>query len=136
MVWKVKKTRMPSSRMRAARLMPVSPSVHCSWGCVPARGCTCPGVCVPAQGCVYLPGGCTCLGGVPAQGVYLPWGCTCPGGCTCQGVYLLGGVPARGFTCPGGVPAGGGCTCPGGVPAQRGTCPGTPPMYRILDTHY
>ena len=38
---------------------------------------------------VYLPTGCICLGGVPAQGVYLPEGCTCPWGCTC-----LGGVPA------------------------------------------
>ena len=27
-----KDTRMYSSRMRTARLLPVSPSVHCSWG--------------------------------------------------------------------------------------------------------
>ena len=39
-----------------ARLLPVSPSMHCSRG-----------------GGLYLPGG----GGVPAQGVYLPGGCTC-----------------------------------------------------------
>ena len=46
---------MHSSRMRTGRLLPVSPSMHCSGGgCVPARE-------------VYLPGGCTCLGGVPAQ---------------------------------------------------------------------
>ena len=51
-------TRMHSSRVRTARLLPISPSMHCSRGC-------------------------TCLGGVPAQG-YLPGG------------YLPGGVPARG----------------------------------------
>ena len=57
---------------------------------------------------VYLPGGCICLG----------VGCTCPGGvpaqgCTCLGVYLLGG-PGLGGTCLGR------CTCPGGVPVQGG----------------
>ena len=67
---KVFTTRMHSSRMRTARLLPVSPSMHCSGG-VPARG-----------------EGCTCLGGVPAQG----WGCTCPEGVPAQGVYLPGGV--------------------------------------------
>ena len=44
---------------------------------------------------VYLPGGCTCLRGVPALGVYLPrvvptWGVYLPRECTC-----LGGVPAQ-----------------------------------------
>ena len=68
------------------------------------RGCTCLGgvpaqVGVPEQG-VYLPRGWTCPGGVPAQGVDLPRGCTCPGGGTCLGGYLPGG-----------------CTCLG-VPAQ------------------
>ena len=66
--------------MRTARLLPVSPSMHCFGGVyirgdvpaggVPARGMYLPGV-VPAGGYllgVYLPGG----GGVPA------WGCTCP----------------------------------------------------------
>ena len=63
-------TRMHSSRVRTARLLPISPSMHCSRG-------------------VYL------AGGVPAWGVYLPGG-TCPGG-TCPGGYLPGGgVPARG----------------------------------------
>ena len=105
-----------------------------------------------ARGCtwswgVYMLGACTCLG-VPAWswGVYLvPEGCTCPGGVpaegsTCLGVYTClvpGGVPAwRASTCwwcnywgvylpggtclvPGGVPGPGGCTLPvqGGVPA-------------------
>ena len=78
-------TRMHSSGMRTARLLPVSPSMHCSggctcWGCVPGPGgCTCWGVYlvpggVPGPGGVYLPGGCTWSGGV-----YLVGGCTCPG---------------------------------------------------------
>ena len=50
-------TRMHSSRVRTARLLPISPSMHCS------RGVYLPGG-VPAWG-VYLPGG----GGVPARGV-------------------------------------------------------------------
>ena len=50
------KTRMHSSRMRTARLLPVSPSMHCSQG-VPARGVYLPGS-VPA-------GGCTCPGTPP-----------------------------------------------------------------------
>ena len=41
-------TRMHSSRMRTARLLPVSPSMHCSWGCT-CQGCTCPGGGVPVQ---------------------------------------------------------------------------------------
>ena len=56
-------TRMHSSRVRTARLLPISPSMHCS------RGCTCPGV--------YLPGGCTCPG-VPARRVPARGG-TCSG---------------------------------------------------------
>ena len=63
---------------------------------VPAWGCICLGV--------YLPRGCTCLGGT-CQEVYLPRGCTC-WGCT-----YLWGVPAWGLYLPGG------CTCLG-VPAQ------------------
>ena len=65
--------------MRTARLLPVSPGMHCSRG-------------------VYLPGGCTCLGGVPAQG------CTCPRGVPAQGVYLPVWCTCLGGTCPGGVP--------------------------------
>ena len=62
-------TRMHSSRMRTARLLPVSPNMHCS-GCVPAQGgvpirqgCTYPGGMYLPRGSVYLPGG------VPAWGV-------------------------------------------------------------------
>ena len=90
-------TRMHSSRMRTARFLPISPSMHCSEGGVPGpRGCTW------SRG--YQPGG-----GVPA------------GGCTCPGVYLvLGGAPAQG------VPVRG-CTCLGVYLVLGGTCPGTPP---------
>ena len=52
-------TRMHSSRMRTACLLPISPSMHCSQGGLPAGG-------VPAREW-YLPRG------VPA------WGCTCWG---------------------------------------------------------
>ena len=65
---------MHSSRMRTARLLPVSPSMHCTRGVYLVGG----------QG-VYLPRGVYLVPGVlPARGV-----------CTCQGVYLLGGVPAQ-----------------------------------------
>ena len=114
---------MHSSRMRTARLLPVSPSMHCFQGGVPTWGCTCPG---------YLPRGvpaqrATCWRGVPAggctcQGVYLS-GVYLPRGCACQGVNLLGGVSVhRGLYLPTGlylprrgVPARG-CTCPGYLP--------------------
>ena len=66
---------MHSSRMRTARFLPVSPSMHPGGG-VPAEGG------VPALGGVYGQGGVPARGGVPA------WGCTCPGG------YLPGAVPA------------------------------------------
>ena len=70
---------MHSSRMRTARLLPVSPSMHCSpgrWG-VPDQGG------VPALG-VYL----------PRSGVYLHWGGYLPRRC----------VPAWGSTCAGILP--------------------------------
>ena len=51
--------------MRTTRLLPVSPSMHCS------GGCTCPGG-VPAWGVYLLKGGVLGQGGVPAWGVYLP----------------------------------------------------------------
>ena len=98
------KTRMHSRMMRTARLLPISPSMHCS------GGYTCWGG--------YLPGG------VPAQGVYLP------GGAPAQGVYLpRGAYLPRGCICPGGVPAQG-VTYPGVYLPREGTCPGTPPTDR------
>ena len=81
-------TRMHSSRMRTVRNSSrlLGEGGTCPGG-VPAHGgCTCLGVYlvpedVPAEGCtwsreVYLPGGCTCWGGVVylAPGGYLPRG--------------------------------------------------------------
>ena len=66
--------------MRTTHLLPISPSMHCSWGVFLPKG-------------KYLPRGCTCLRGVPAQGRVPARGCTYQGS-TCQGVYLLG-VPAQ-----------------------------------------
>ena len=96
------KTRLHSSGMRTTHLLTISQQ-----GGLPVQG-----VCVPALE-VYLPGGCTCPGGVPAGGVYLPGECTC-WGCTCWGVYLPGGVPARGC-----------------IPACNGA--GTPTVNRMTD---
>ena len=119
-------TRIHSSRVRTARLL--TASQH-------AVGVPAWGVYLPGRG-MYLPRGCTCLGGgVPARG------CTCLGGvpafgCTCLG-YLsrgctwLGGIPARGYlpgvNLPRGVPA------RGDVPA-RGYLPMySPPVNRTTD---
>ena len=137
---------MHSSGMRTARLLPVSPSMHCSqgrWGGVPTWGCTCPGGCtcpwgVYLPGGVYLPRGCTCLEGCTClgEGVYLPgvctcpWGCSFPGACTCPWgcTYLPGGVPTQGegvylyervYLPMGGVPAWG-VYLPMGVYLPRG----------------
>ena len=84
--------------MHTTSLLPVSPSMHCS------GGCTCPGG-VPAQGepawdSGYVRG--TCIEGVPARGVggtcrrvYLPKGGTFLGGVPTQGVYLSWGYLPR-----------------------------------------
>ena len=121
---------MHSSRMRTARLLPVSPGMHCSWG-----GCTWSGV----QG-VPGPGVCLVPGGVPG-----PWGCTwfwgsVPGSGQCtwsRGCTWLGDVPgpwgctwSGGVPVLGGVPGPGGCAWSLGVPTQ--VLP--PPVNRILDT--
>ena len=83
---------MHSSRMRTARLLPVSPSMHCSRECTTWGGYLVQGG-VPAQ----REGIPAQREGIPAQGgtgVYLVWG-----------VYLLlGGVPALGGTYPGTPP--------------------------------
>ena len=127
--------------MCTARLLPVSPSMHCSG--VPAQGHV-PGprgVYLIPEGCTWSgvpgPGGCAWSGGVPGLGAF-----TCPGkrGCTWSwvGVYLPrggGGVPGPGeeyllgvylvtggiwslggYLVPG-VPAQGACIWSGGVPA-------------------
>ena len=69
-------TSMHSSRMRTARLLPVSPSMHCGGGCL-FWGCLLWGVSAPRGvsapvGCL-LPGVCLWLGG---GGVYpsMQWG--------------------------------------------------------------
>ena len=84
--------------MRTARLLPVSPSMHCSRGVCLVQG----GGCVPGPGGVLGP-----RGEVPG-----PWG----GFTWSRGVYLVRG----GVSGPGG--RGEGVPGPGG-----GTCPGTPP---------
>ena len=94
---------MHSSRVRTARLLPVSPSMHCSQGVYLVRG-------VPGRGGVPGPGGVyLVLGGVPgpggctwSRGVYLVRGCTWS-----WGVYLVPGVCTWSQGC---VPGPGGCT--------------------------
>ena len=152
------KQRMHSSRMRTARLLPVSPSMHCSrgWMYLPG-GCTCSGVYLPGgctcQGEVYLPRKCTCLwdvplGGVPTWGVPAwGWECTCPGdvparGCTCQGVYLPGGCTCLRVYLPGGFTCHGvylpwGCTCQGEMYLPGGcTCLWGVPLGVYLPGEY
>ena len=65
----LKRQECGSSRMRTARLLPVSPSMH-----------------------FLLVGGQV---GVPTRGVYLPGGSTCPGGVTALGGVPARGVPAQ-----------------------------------------
>ena len=125
---------MHSSRMRTARLLPVSHSMHCSRGVSGPGGCTCLGVpglgSVPGlRGGVYLPRG-VYLRGVPGPGGYLPRYSPCGQTDTCKnitfanfvpgGVYLVTGEV---YLVLGGVPGPGGylvwgCTWSGGVPAQ------------------
>ena len=119
--------------MRIARLLPISPSIHCSGG-----ECTGPGGVPGPRGCTWSWGVNLVPEGVPGLGgglVYLVWGgVPGPGGCTCPGgvpgprgwVYLvLGDVPGpRGVYLPG---AGGGGYLLGGCTCRGGTCPGTPP---------
>ena len=107
--------------MRTACLLPVSPSMHCSWGVYLVSGdVPCLGPCTWSWGAV--PGlGCTWPGGVYlVLGVYL----------------LLLGVP-RGCTLAGGCTWSWGCTLSPGVYLVLGledTCPGTPlPVNRMTD---
>ena len=115
-------TRMHSSRMRTARLLPVSPSMHCPGG-VPGPG----GWGLPGPGeCTWSREGVPCpkglylvLGGVP--GLECTWSREgVPGP---RGLYLVWGVPGGVYLIPGGVPG------PGG-----GICPDTPPMWTEWQT--
>ena len=72
------KTRLHSSRMCTAHLLPISPSMHCAGG--------------------SAPGGCLLLGGVCSQEMSAPGGCLLPGD-----VCSWGGVSAPTFDM--GVPA-------------------------------
>ena len=83
---------MHSSRMRTARLLPVSPSMHCSRGVYLV-----PGGCIWSWGGTWSGGGgvpgprgvCLVLGGVPGPRGYLVWGvylCTWS-----RGVHLVPG---------------------------------------------
>ena len=58
--WKLLLTRMHSSGMRTTRLLPISPSMHCSWGVSAPRGCLLWGGAF-APGWCLLPGGGGCL---------------------------------------------------------------------------
>ena len=104
----VSKTRMHSSRMRTAHLLPVSPSMHCSGGCTWSVWCTWFGGCTWSGG-MYLVWGVYLVGGVPGPGgctlswgVYLvQGGCTWFGGWTWSwGVYLPGGVYLPRYSSP------------------------------------
>ena len=80
-VWTVEnrsKTSMHSSRMRTARLLPVSPSMHC-------RG-SAPG------GCLLLGGVCSC-GGVCSWGVSAPRGVSASGPRGCVTQHAMGQTP-------------------------------------------
>ena len=114
-------TRMHFSRMRTARLLSVSPSMHCPGGCVYLvwRG-------------VYLVEGCTWPpGGYLVLGVYLVWGCTWSWGVYLVGMYLVPGVDLVSGGCTwyqGVYQVPGECTWSGGCTWSWGcTCPGIPP---------
>ena len=114
-LFKIKVTRLHSSRMRTACALTVSPSILC------------------ARGVCFLGGLYLVLGGSAS------WGCTWSGGwCAWSwGVCFLGGCawswegPARGGVSASwrGLLWGGTCLVPGGVPAQA-----LPSVNRILDT--
>ena len=129
---------MHSSRMRTARFLPVSPSMHCSRG----GGEPGPGS-VPARGCTWSQGVYLLRVSVPAGGCTWSWGVYLVLGCTYWGVYLLEVYLLGGCTCLGGVPGPEGCIWSRGMylvlegmylPGQ-GTCPGTPPLWTEFLTH-
>ena len=134
---KKSQTRMHSSRMRTARLLPVSPSIHCSGGCTWSQGVYLSRGVYLVRGGVPGPGGCICLGVVPG-----PRGCTClggvpgPRGVPAWGVYLvLGGTWSQGVYLPRGVYlVWGRCTWSRGEGEYLPRY--SPPVDRILDTRF
>ena len=114
-LFKIKVTRLHSSRMRTACALTVSPSILCAGGGLLLEGF------VPGLGGVCFLGGVPGLGGgVPGLGGSASWG----------GAPGLGGSCSRGVSASWGVCSGGYLPGPGGC-----TFPGTPPpVNRILDT--
>ena len=101
------KTRLHSSRMHTARLLIVSPSMHCA-----GRGVSAPGGALSqGEGCL-----------LPLGGGRLVWGGLLWG-------RLLRGVCSRGGSAPGGV-----CSRGVGIPACTEAEADPPPMDRITDT--
>ena len=87
-----KETRMHSSRMRTARLLPVSPSMYCSGGCL-LRGVSGPGS--GGRG-VSAPGGLSGPRGPWSQGVSTPGGISAPnGGVPGSGVVFAQVLPCE-----------------------------------------
>ena len=94
-----------SSRMHTARLLTVSPIMHCAGGVCLARGSALPG----EGGSALQEGGLPCQGGPPCQGVVClaRGGSALPGGvCLARGVLLARGSPCQGV-----------CLAGGGIPA-------------------
>ena len=88
-------TSMHSGRMHTARLLPVSPSMHCAGGCLLQAG-------ICSQG-VSAPGGGVCSWGVCSwelcswgRGLSTPGGCLLPGG---RGMSAWGVSVSRGRGC-------------------------------------
>ena len=90
------RTRMHSSRMCTTCLLPVSPSMHCSWW----------GVYLVPWGCTWSQGGVPGPGGTWSWGMYLVLGGCLPVGGACLGVYLVrrAGTPPRQATPQAGNP--------------------------------
>ena len=105
-------TRLHSSRMHTARLLTVSPSMHCSEGCLLRRGGVCSGGCLLGGYLVWgvsgpVGEGCLLWGASALRGAW-SGGCLVPGvsalGDVCsQGVSALGGAWSRGVPGPRGV---------------------------------
>ena len=116
-------TRMHSSRVRTARLLPVSPSMHCSRRV--GREYLVPGVYLVSGGVYLFPGGIPGSWGVPN-----PREVPGPGGmCTWSRRYLVLGV----YLVSGGVPGPRGQLVPGGC-AWSGYLPRYSPLWTEWQT--